>query len=1316
MHRGTVLGFYQDADAARAALKRLRANRLYSSALLRKLPDGQIRVETDLPGLLPLLAGGAGLGLLAGFGLHLLIPALFAFSGLGMLLCLVMLTLGALLAEKWYGVSSADVTMFRDRLVRDEALVFARVGRQDAARILDVMRQGEGDNPITFALYPGARATEGEATDDVHQEPLPSDRLAQEARKLAGEQQNVGTSPGGRPLQRRLKASARAISRVRRHLTDMSRVDSNILLAAEWLLDNSYVIQGHIDDFRRSLPRQYEQELPVLIDEVEEKKRRKGEEEKGNTRDSSTLNSQLSTLHFLLHQISRFANWMMYDQRWQLLNDKIQKRLQNYLPTPVEPPLPRVYALSRALILNTDARLDRENIHSFLQEYQSVTPLTIGELWAVPLMLRLRLIEQLRALSVQVDRRQYEREQADFWANRLLTSARRDPDLLPIFVADLLRENPTPTPHFAEQLVEHLYDEETALSPIRDWLERRLSMTLADAFAQERTAQARQQVSLGNAISSLRELGRMDYTKLFEEVSRIDAVLYSDPSGMYPQMDFTTRDRYRHAIEEIARRSTDPEVTEFTVAFRVVALADEHKEGVACHVGYYLIDDGRAQLESELHSPPRPRVRFLRWTQIYGTSLYLATIIGLTTSIVATLCRESVWAGVSVLLTVLLAILAILPASEVAVQLVNYAVTRLLPPGTLPKMDFEQGVPQTFRTLVVVPMMLLTPDSIQEEIDRLEIRFLANTDDNLRYALLSDYSDAPGQNMPEDAERLNIAMRGIEQLNAKYANGRFLLFHRERGWSETEGRWMGWERKRGKLEQLNALLMMSRGQGSGVRGQANQSPTTNHQPPTTSHQPPMQIRAGDAEWLQDIRFVITLDADTQLPRDTGRHLVETLAHPLNLPVLRQEKGEREKEKAGDNRLSPFSFPLSPLVERGYTILQPRVSTSLPSAAASYFSRLFTDMRGTDPYTLAVSDVYQDLAGEGSYHGKGIYDLAAFHAVLSERFPTSHLLSHDLIEGAHVRVGVVSDIELFDLFPRDYTVHASRQHRWVRGDWQIADWLRSRVPYGNGNRIANPLNLLNHWKILDNLRRSLLPPVMALLLILAWFATPAPAMWGWLVAWTFLTPTGLQLLGRVTTKWKRDPLAWRETGTSLLRALLFLSLLPHQAWLNVDAIARVWYRKLVSHRLMLEWETASEAHRRAKNRRRQFVLNMAWIPLLALLLGAAIRFAAPGAVVAAAPFLLLWAASPLFVSLLNREVRRDSASVLKPEDREMIRQDGAADVAILRRSCHFRNQLAAARQLSGGFARGTGPAHVAHQHRPEPAVRFGGAGYGLSHAG
>ena len=667
MHRGTVLGFYQDADTARAVLKRLRSHRLYRSALLRRLPDGQTRVETDLPGLLPPLAGGAGLGLLAGFALHFLFPILFAYPSAGQALCLLTTLLGSVLAWRAYAITPADVALYRERLVRDEVLVFARVGRQKAARLLDLMRQESGDNPITFALYAGAKATEGEAADAIHYEPLPSDRLAQEARALAATHKDVACSSGGRPLQQRLRASARAIARVHDHLSDMSRIDPNILLAAEWLLDNSFVIQGHIDDFRRSLPRRYEQELPVLAkDEEEKEKRRKGEKEKKDSQ-SKIENSSTSFLPFVMRQLSRFGNWVATDERWQLLADKVRNRVQDVRPDAPELPLPRVYALSRDLIVHTDARIDRDNMRQFLDEYQSVTPLTIGELWAVPLMLRLRLIEQLRALSVQVDQRQHERELADFWANRLLTAARRDPDQLDLFVADLQRDIAAPTPHFAEQLVEHLYDEEAALAPVRNWLERRLNMPLPDAFAQERTTQARQQVSLGNAISSLRELGRLDYSKLFEQVSRIDALLYSDPSGTYAHMNFATRDRYRHAIEEIARRSTDADVTEFAVAYKAIELAHAQSEGVACHIGYYLIDAGRPATGSrtaQYAPPPRP-FSALAGDARHG-SLFRDSDWALTAAIITTLCVQSTFAGASLPLTILLGLLAIFPASEVA--------------------------------------------------------------------------------------------------------------------------------------------------------------------------------------------------------------------------------------------------------------------------------------------------------------------------------------------------------------------------------------------------------------------------------------------------------------------------------------------------------------------------------------------------------------------------------------------------------------------------------------------------------------------------
>jgi len=410
---------------------------------------------------------------------------------------------------------------------------------------------------------------------------------------------------------------------------------------------------------------------------------------------------------------------------------------------------------------------------------------------------------------------------------------------------------------------------------------------------------------------------------------------------------------------------------------------------------------------------------------------------------------------------------------------------------------------------------------------------------NLRFSLLTDFSDAPRQSMPEDAEYIDIVARGVEELNRRHGAGHFFLFHRGRMWSESEQRWIGWERKRGKLEQLNQFLIGE---------------------PT----PELEgfLYAGDRAQLEGIRFVITLDADTQLLRDTARRMIETLAHPLN-----------------QARISPDGRH----VVRGYTIVQPSVSASLPSATATWFSRIFSDPRGIDPYTHAVSDVYQDLVGEGSYHGKGIYELRTFHRLLSGRFPTAHLLSHDLLEGCHVRVGLATDIELLDVFPNSYIAWWSRQHRWIRGDWQIIDWLKSCVPLGDGRIKPNPLSVFNRWKIFDNLRRSLVPPAIVALLLVGWFFTPAPMLWSAIIAglvlWSVLNAF-LALLFHPPPPGTRF---WRDPRDRLLRVVLTVIFLADNAAMALDAIVRVIYRRITSHRLLLEWETAADAHRRARSR-------------------------------------------------------------------------------------------------------------------------------------
>ncbi|HEU0370045.1 MAG TPA: hypothetical protein VFR42_12580, partial [Candidatus Acidoferrum sp.] len=565
--------------------------------------------------------------------------------------------------------------------------------------------------------------------------------------------------------------------------------------------------------------------------------------------------------------------------------------------------LPRVYYVAAEMVAETDGALEPEIIRRFLAAFQAITPLDIGELWALPLMLRLQLLECLRALAIQVEQQQTQSEEADFWANRLITAVRHSSPRLLKIMEELMERYPEPTPHFASELVAHLYDDEGALPLVSGWLERSLRSPLLEVMQQEHRYQAVQQTALTNAINSCRRLAQIQWRELFQSTSWAESELAADPAGVYARLDFETRDRCRGVVEEVARWSNCSEQRTIDLA---LALAKAAEDEVARHVGYYLIDAGRPALERATSARVPLAERSRRWLRAHAAGAYFGSLFLLTSALVA--APLLFVAGLVPWLTLgLLGFLLLLPASELAVLAVNYFVTLLLPPQVLPKMSFEkEGIPDDCRTLVVVPMLLTTPAAIQNELSRLEIRYLGNTDANLRFSLLTDFADAPRQSMPEDAEYIDIVARGIEELNRRHGAGRFFLFHRGRSWSESEQRWIGWERKRGKLEQLNRFLI---GESA----------------------PELEgfLCAGDRTQLVGIRFVITLDADTQLLRDTARRLVETLAHPLN-----------------QARLSPDGRR----VIRGYTIIQPTVSASLPSARATWFSRIFADPRGIDPYT------------------------------------------------------------------------------------------------------------------------------------------------------------------------------------------------------------------------------------------------------------------------------------------------------------------------------------------------------------------------------
>src|SRR5436309_1114404 len=915
------------------------------------------------------------------------------------------------------------------------------------------------------------------------------------------------------------------------------------------------------------------------------------------------------------HAFTLSAEWLLdnaYLIREQVtdLRKSLPQKYYGKLPLIASGPgagLPRVYHVAAEMVSETDGALEPEIIRRFLAAFQAITPLDIGELWALPLMLRLQLLECIRALAIQVDQQQRESEEADFWANRLITAVRHSSPRLLKIMEQLVERYPEPTPHFASELVAHLYDDEGALPVVSGWLERSLRSPLLEVMQQEHRRQAVQQTALTNAINSCRRLAQIQWRELFQSTSWAESELAADPAGIYARLDFETRDRCRGAVEEIARWSKCSEQKTIDAA---LALAKAAEDEVARHVGYYLIDAGRPALERATSANVPLAERSRRWLRTHAAGAYFGSIFLLTAAMVAGPLLFSA-GSVHWLTHGLLGFLLLLPASELAALAVNYFVTSLLPPQVLPKMSFkEEGIPDDCRTLVVVALLLTTPDAIQNELNRLEIRYLGNTDANLCFSLLTDFADAPRESMPEDAEYIDIVARGIEELNRRHRAGRFFLFHRGRSWSESEQRWIGWERKRGKIEQLNRFLI---GESA----------------------PELEgfLRAGDRAHLEGIRFVITLDADTQLLRDTARRLVETLAHPLN-----------------QARLSPNGRR----VIRGYTIIQPSVSASLPSARATWFSRIFADPRGIDPYTHAVSDVYQDLVGEGSYHGKGIYELQTFHRLLSERFPTAHLLSHDLLEGSYVRVGLATDIELLDVFPSSYIAWWNRQHRWIRGDWQIIDWLKPRVPLGGGRGEPNPLSVFNRWKIFDNLRRSLVPPATVALLLAGWLFTPAPLLWSGLIAGLMLWPVLNSLLGLLFHPPPPGTRFWRDPRDRLLRSMFAVIFLADYAGMALDAIARVAYRRITSHRLMLEWETALDAHQRAGSQQLQFVLSRLWIPAACVLLLAGAAWLGTSALAAVAPFVLLWALFPLAAIVINRPATSWRGGILTAVDRRFVR--------------------------------------------------------------
>ncbi|MBL9148703.1 MAG: cyclic beta 1-2 glucan synthetase [Phycisphaerae bacterium] len=803
----------------------------------------------------------------------------------------------------------------------------------------------------------------------------------------------------------------------------------------------------------------------------------------------------------------------------------------------------------------------------------------------------------------------------------MLRTVEQNPSDLIVTMADMARARVTLSGAFLAELTRHIQGQSPHFTFVHSWLQHRLAeegATIEQLVRIDGQARAADQVSMGNSIGSLRRLVSSDWRDFVEAQSAVERVLRQDPTGVYATMDFTTRDRCRHAIEDLAKQSGRTEVEVATAALARRGDADPERRDA--HISYHLLDAGRTELERLLHVRTPLRTTVVRALARRSLAIYLSSAAALVAIAIVLLGRVGGVEDVRALWLWLLAIPAVVCLSQASFAIVNWIATLSVPPRPLPRMDFRRGIPEACRTLVAVPTMLVDRAGVERLLESLEVLYLANRDPMLHFALLTDLRDGPHELSEVDAELVQLAARGVAALNAKYRTARsdiFALLHRPRRWNAREGHWMGHERKRGKIHDLNAWL----------RGAA-------------AHDLFATI-VGETAALQRARYVITLDTDTQLPRDAARRMVETMAHPLNRPVVRADAdGSRAR------------------VVAGYGIVQPRVGVSLPSSQRSHFVRLACGDAGIDPYTRMVSDVYQDLFDEGTFIGKGIYGIDAFVATCGA-FPDDTILSHDLLESTYARSGLLSDVELYEDFPSRYLDDASRRERWVRGDWQILWWLLPYVPSRASRWVRNPISTLSRWKILDNLRRSVVPIAMVALLVAAWIGVPslAPAATIVVLA-TLAIASALGFVGDVVTPAAELPVRARARaagatlGHRLLQGLLALVVLPHDAWINLSALTKTLVRMFVTRRHLLEWTTAGDIERRARDQLSGYLRAMWCAPALALGVAAACLFVRPESLPWAMPFLAPWFLAPVAAWWISRP-RMPERFVFSASQRAML---------------------------------------------------------------
>ncbi len=984
----------------------------------------------------------------------------------------------------------------------------------------------------------------------IREEVFGLERLEQHGESLARAQTVCHTPKNVTSLHQRLADSEQVLLSAHSVIARAVAEGRSVTPAAEWLVNNSHVVEEQIRDIRKNLPPAFYEQLPKLADGP----------------------------------------------------------LAGH---------PRILGVAWAFIAHTDSRFDYKLLIAFVEAYQRVDPLQIGELWALPITLRIVLVENLRRAAKRIVASRDQRKSAD----QLIDSLAAEQDLVAnqlngISITD---KNGALDAAFVVQLIHRLGEGLGDAHAARTWLTKeltRIGVSSDDVVRNEHQSISATNNTVRHIIRSMRIMPDVNWAGFFERVSLVDAVLKQ--TATYTQMDFSTRNSYRDAIERYGRRSR---LSEIEIALQAVAMSGASPAGSkAREPGYFLLGGGCREFERKIGFKRQVRDILAAITQKGGLPGYAASIALLTVAVLVLPCLALAGQAVPVGWILGLAVVGLLPAVDLAIAIVNQAISHEIKPQIIPSFELLDGVPDDARTLVVIPTLLSGTDDVDAIVNRLEIHHLATQQQNVFYALLTDWTDSANERAASDDVLLQRAREHIARLNRLHLVStddgvRFFVFHRHRKWNGSENRWMGWERKRGKLHEVNKLL----------RGATD-----------TSY---VSASKSAIAYPDRIKFVVTLDSDTQLPRDAVRRLVGKMLHPLNAPEF----------SVHDQR-----------VTGGYAVLQPRVTANLPVGnEASLFQRIYSQGAGIDPYAGAVSDVYQDLFGEGSFAGKGIYDVDAFEAATQGRFPENAVLSHDLLEGIYCRAGLATDVEVIEEFPSRYDVARGRDHRWVRGDWQLLPWIfSSRARFGMQQ--AN-VPALGRWKLADNLRRSLTPVATLASLALSWHLQLKPAaIWTAFIVFAVAIPTFLSIAANLTPSRANTTLQSHvealvaDAKLAIFQSALQITLLADRAFLMLDAILRTLFRLFMSRKNLLEWTTAAQGKSEAAATAAQYYSRMSGGVIVSMTVLIWVWLSGGGGLEIAIPISLLWMVAPAIARLVSFKRAAPQDEVLTHDNRLMLR--------------------------------------------------------------